>query len=160
MQKSICDIIFSYIRWLAVILFIIASLSCAGVGTSPELQCPQPRFTGQAPASLYNINSPLIRSNETLGMGRALYQEDANPPCRFCHGAKGDGHGPLASQYSVPPRNFTCEETVNGIPDGQLFWIIKNGSPGTKMPAYAHLSEEEIWLLVMYIRQLASNSSR
>lgn len=145
-------------RWFAVILFSTASLSCVGVSTPPEIQCPQPRFTGQAPASIYNIRSPLKRSNETLTEGRALYEVSVEPPCRFCHGTKGDGQGPLATQFSVPPRNFTCAETVKGIPDGQLFWIIQNGSPGTSMPSYAHLSEDQIWLLVMYIRQLANSS--
>ena len=156
MHSWISHLKLRYTQWLVVMLFIATSLSCAGVSTSPDIQCPQPRFTGQAPTSIYNLKSPLIRSNDSLTAGRALYEVSVEPPCRFCHGTKGDGLGPLASQFSVPPRNFTCAETVNGIPDGQLFWIIQNGSSGTNMPSYAQLSEEEIWLLVIYIRQLAN----
>jgi hypothetical protein len=38
--------------------------------------------------------------------------------------------------------------------DGELFWIIKYGSPGTGMAAsIPHmLSEEEGWKLVAYVR--------
>ncbi|NIP99686.1 MAG: cytochrome C, partial [Nitrospinaceae bacterium] len=43
------------------------------------------------------------------------------------------------------------------IPDGQMFWIIKNGSPGTRMPAFGNLSDEQIWQLVLYIRQFAGD---
>ena len=42
-----------------------------------------------------------------------------------------------------------------GLPDGQLFWIIRNGSPGTAMPGYGPLSDEQIWQLVLFVRSLS-----
>ena len=141
-------------RWM-VILFSVFMISCAGVDVLPEMQCPQPRFTGKAPESIYNLVNPLNFSDESVLNGRAIYQIQAQPPCRLCHGVKGDGRGPLATQFAVPPRNFACAETVNGIPDGQLFWIIQNGSPGTSMPDFKHLNDKQIWELVMYLRELA-----
>ena len=47
-----------------------------------------------------------------------------------------------------------CKETMQNIPDGQLFWIIKNGSPGTGMPAFSDLTDEQVWQLVILIRNL------
>ncbi|NNE63270.1 MAG: cytochrome c [Gammaproteobacteria bacterium] len=141
-------------RWI-LILFSGLLASCAGVEVSPEMQCPQPRFTGKAPESIYNLVNPLSFSDESISNGRAIYESQAQPPCRLCHGIKGDGQGPLATQFAVPPRNFSCAETVNGIPDGQLFWIIQNGSPGTSMPGFNHLNDKQIWELVTYLRQLA-----
>ena len=44
---------------------------------------------------------------------------------------------------------------MNGIPDGQLFWIVRNGSPGTSMPDFRGLSDEQIWQLVLHLRTLA-----
>jgi len=73
----------------------------------------------------------------------------------MCHGIKGDGKGALAAQFDPRPRNFACAQTVNGIPDGQLFWIVRNGSPGTSMPDFKRLSDEQIWMIVHYLRQLA-----
>ena len=44
---------------------------------------------------------------------------------------------------------------MNGIPDGQLFWIIRYGSPDTAMPPSNTLSDEQVWQLVNYLRHLA-----
>ena len=38
---------------------------------------------------------------------------------------------------------------------GQLFGIIRHGSPGTQMTAYDLLEDNQIWQLVLYIRQFA-----
>jgi len=80
-------------------------------------------------------------------------------PCKTCHGEKGDGRGRMASMFDPPPRNFCCTKTVDGVPDGQLFWIIKNGSPDTSMPAFNKLSDEQIWQLVHYIRKLSKEAT-
>jgi len=147
-------------RWLPTRLAVLQLLpllsSCAGTSQSPPMQCPQPRFTGQAPAAYQIRVNPLIGQADVISAGEKLYQETADPACRMCHGRKGDGLGPLASQFSIPPRNFACAATVNDIPDGQLFWIVENGSPGTNMPGFKHLSDIQIWQLVSYIRQLAN----
>lgn len=142
------------VRWVVILLTVLL-ISCAGVDSLTEEQCPQPRFTGKAPEAIYNRVNPVAVSDEAVFKGRAIYESQAQPPCRLCHGVKGDGRGPLATQFAVPPRNFACAETVNGIPDGQLFWIIQNGSPGTSMPDFKHLNDKQIWELVMYLRELA-----
>jgi hypothetical protein len=68
-------------------------------------------------------------------------------------GVGGDGNGSLARRMEPPPRNFTCEPVMQGLPDGQLFWIIKNVSKVTAMPAHKFsLGEEQIWQLILYIR--------
>lgn len=134
------------------------ALACFLVGASsypPASQCPQPRFTGKAPEDIYSLSNPLGRGSENAMAGRKLYEKGATPACQMCHGIKGDGQGPLAAQFDPPPRNFACAQTVNGIPDGQLFWIIQNGSPGTSMPDFRVLRDEQIWQVVLYLRQLA-----
>jgi len=121
----------------------------------PPGQCPQPRFTGRAPEAIYRTVGRLEADAANIGAGRRLYESEATPNCSTCHGIRGDGQGPLASQFDPPPRNFACAETVNGIPDGQLFWIIRNGSPGTSMPAFGALTDRQVWQLVLYLRELA-----
>lgn len=121
----------------------------------PAAQCPQPRFTGKAPEPFYSQTNPLSVGRAPLAAGRKLYEKDAEPACQLCHGIKGDGMGPLSAQFEPRPRNFACKETVNGIPDGQLFWIVRNGSPGTSMPAFGSLSDGQIWQIVLYLRALA-----
>jgi mono/diheme cytochrome c family protein len=118
--------------------------------------CPQPRATPQAPPDSLALENPLAPTPENLEAGRALYLESAVPmPCKMCHGESGDGLGPLAAGFTPRPRNFQCAETLQAIPDGQLFWIIRTGSPGTGMLAYSTLSDEQVWQLVLFVRQLA-----
>jgi mono/diheme cytochrome c family protein len=118
--------------------------------------CPQPRTTQSAPADLLAARNPLERTAAHVAAGEKLYRESAVPmPCQMCHGEKGDGLGPMAPGFTPRPRNFTCAETMRAIPDGQLFWIIRNGSPGTGMLAYAPLTDEQIWQIVFFLRSLA-----
>ncbi len=118
--------------------------------------CPQPRFTENAPPEIYNMVNPLPPTMENILAGKALYEDKAKPmACKLCHGMKGDGRGGMSMGVHPQPRNFTCEKTINDVPDGQLFWVISIGSPDTGMPAYEELKDEEIWKLILYIRKLA-----
>lgn len=118
--------------------------------------CPEPRFNGAAPAEELARENPLPADRQVLKAGRQLYLgREGGQGCVACHGIKGDGRGPLAERFDPPPRDFTCQQTIRGIPDGQLFWTIRNGSPGTAMPAHPHYSDEQIWQLVHELRRLA-----
>ncbi|MDH3769553.1 MAG: c-type cytochrome, partial [Nitrospirota bacterium] len=118
--------------------------------------CPQPRKTKKAPADFLAMVNPLPASNANVKAGKKLFHETAQPlACKQCHGDKGDGKGPLGGGLVPPPRNFTCGHTMNDLPDGQLFWIIKKGSTGTGMMSFTGLPDEQVWQLIQYIRALA-----
>ena len=140
-----------------IVVISVCGHSLAAHRSPPAADCPQPRFTGKAPTELYELKNPVTSSRSNRKSGRELYEELSDPSCVVCHGKKGEGNGQLASQFDPPPRNFACAKTIDGIPDGQLFWIIKNGSPGTAMPNYDYLSDEEIWQLVLYLRSLTDH---
>jgi mono/diheme cytochrome c family protein len=142
----------------ARLVVLAAGLLVSGAalpGDPPAAQCPQPRFTGKAPEPDYGRVNPLDADRAAVAVGRGLYEKGAAPSCQLCHGVKGDGMGPLSAQFDPRPRNFACKQTVNGIPDGQLFWIVRNGSPGTSMPAFRDLRDEQIWQIILYLRALA-----
>ncbi len=118
--------------------------------------CPQSRKTAQAPGDFYNLKNPLEPSKKNIKKGKLLFTSKAKPlACKHCHGMKGDGQGGKAINMAPPPRNFTCQETMKEITDGQMFWIIKNGSKSTEMQAYRTMKDKQIWQLVHYIRTLA-----
>lgn len=122
----------------------------------PAAECQKPRFTAKAPDDYYLRKNPLATGNADSGAGERIYGgEIEGINCAACHGRKGNGKGMLAKDYVPPPRNFQCFGTINGIPDGQLFWIIRFGSPNTEMPDHPKLSEEQIWQLISHIRKLA-----
>jgi mono/diheme cytochrome c family protein len=118
--------------------------------------CPQPRATLPAPDAdlgLANRLPPLpanLRTGERLHAGKGGQHD-----CSACHGKAGDGDGELAKLFETEPRNLACSQMMQAIPDGQLFWIIKHGSPATVMPASPRLSDTQIWQIVHYLRQLS-----
>ncbi len=120
--------------------------------------CPQKRNTRSAPTRYLKKKNPLPGSPENIQEGKLLYYKDAKPTaCGLCHGLKGNGNGRLARGLNPPPRNFTCAELMDSISDGQMFWIIKNGSKGTAMPVHkGTLSDKKIWQLIRFIRQFAN----
>ncbi|GJL77254.1 MAG: hypothetical protein NPINA01_02430 [Nitrospinaceae bacterium] len=118
--------------------------------------CPQPRKTKKAPSKFLKKQNPLKPSAENVKTGESLFQKKAKPlACAQCHGKTGNGMGPLGGGLNPKPRNFTCSETMKELEDGQLFWVIKNGSSGTGMMAYQGLKDDEIWKLVLYLREFA-----
>lgn len=101
-------------------------------GQAPLGVCPQPRKTAKAPEEFLQKSNPMPATADAVNAGKALFLQSAQPvACAMCHGAKGDGQGFMGAALIPPPRNFTCGTMMKDIPDGQLFWIIKNGSPGT-----------------------------
>lgn len=145
---------------LGAAVFLLAVADGFAQSRLGPAECPQPRFTGKAPEQYYELKNPVEPSAENLAAAERIFLGKTRAPnCSLCHGPKGDGKGALSSMYDPPPRNFACAQTVDGIPDGQLFWIIKFGSPGTAMPGSARLPDEGIWQLVLYLRSLARGSA-
>jgi len=142
--------VFSF--WITTLMMGVENSSAA----DNRLDCPQPRFTKQAPKKIYRLVNPLKKNPENIKKGKILYLTRAKPmPCKHCHGINGDGRGSMSSGFNPPPRNFTCAKTIHGIPDGQLFWVIKNGSHGTGMLAFKDLQDEQVWQLILFIREFA-----
>lgn len=118
-------------------------------------ECPQKRKTLTAPKQYLEKVNPLRNEPRFVKKGKVLSRIKAKPiACKQCHGMDGNGQGAMAPNLNPKPRNFTCKQTMEQISDGQLFWIIKNGSKGSSMPAYSHLPDRKIWQLIHYIRSL------
>jgi len=43
---------------------------------------------------------------------------------------------------------YPCQAMMKGIPGGQLFWVIKNGSEGTELKADKDLEDNQVWQIV------------
>jgi len=80
--------------------------------------------------------------------------------CAICHGILGAGDGRAAQHVFPAPRNFRVEpfhlvSTTNRIPSLQdADNVIRQGMPGTSMPAYDALSEEQTDLLAREVLRL------
>ena len=149
-QQGVADVI----AYLKVTFKGVPEVPTAAGG--PGGVCVQSRKTAKAPDDFLSKTTPLSSSAGAIKAGKELFLKTAQPvACVMCHGEQGDGKGLMGAALVPPPRNFTCGAMMKDIPDGQLFWIIKNGSPGTGMMAFGGLPDEQVWQLIHYIRSLA-----
>ena len=150
-QQGVADVM----AYLKATFKGVPEMEAATTGGGPSGVCPQPRKTKRVPGKFRNMTNPLPANASSIKAGETLFQRTAQPlACFNCHGAKGDGQGPMGAALNPPPRNFTCGETMKDISDGQMFWIIKNGSKGTGMMAFSNVPDNQIWQMIHYIRTL------
>jgi DMSO reductase family type II enzyme heme b subunit len=105
------------------------------------------------------VPSPRETTPENLAAGETLYSQN----CSQCHGEEGDGQGVMADRLVPRPRDFRrgvykIRRTMQGeLPiDDDLFQIIRNGMPGTSMPAWQGLlGDEQIWQLVDHLKSFS-----
>lgn len=122
-------------------------------GTSQDIF--RPRVPPGQIAAARALRNPLPASAEMIASGKALFHEKGF--CEACHGADGKGLGgdiPSGSLKGPVPRNFTDKAWQAARTDGELFWILKNGSKGTAMASFVPrvLTVEEAWQVVLYVR--------
>ena len=103
----------------------------------------------------WDAENPLLA--QRIGKGRELYQRH----CVGCHGEEGRGNGPAARFLLVRPRDFTLGKfkfrstPVGTLPlDGDLYRALFRGLPGSSMPSWRELADEQLWLLVDYVKSL------
>jgi len=89
--------------------------------------------------------------------GRALYETQ----CALCHGSTGEADGPASHLLFPPARDFTrgrfkLVSTVNGVPSDQdLIATLRRGIPGSSMPSWDWMPEEDLRALAGYVREIA-----
>jgi DMSO reductase family type II enzyme heme b subunit len=86
--------------------------------------------------------------------------------CAACHGERGDGKG-LAAMFLFPkPRDlragrFRLVSTANNVPTREdLHAVLTRGMPGSSMPPWAHLSEQERDALVDEVIRIRRDGAR
>jgi mono/diheme cytochrome c family protein len=101
----------------------------------------------------YRWTNPVPPSSEAISRGRATFRER----CVACHGDRGRGDG--AAGAALDPRPADLVLHVPQHSDGELYYMVSVGFPGTAMPAWRSiLSEPQRWELVHYLRVLATGN--
>lgn len=134
-----------------LLVMVMATSNPAGAA---ERHMMQPRVPADKLADARALTSPLSNSPQVIEQGKAIYHGKGT--CFTCHGAGGDGKGTAAAKLNPSPRNFQHHGFWRHRTEGELFWVIKYGSPGTAMTGFGQvLSDEEIWSLIQYERTFA-----
>jgi len=100
----------------------------------------------------------VVAFGKGLQTGRVVYMKN----CMHCHGVAGDGAGPTAQYLNPLPRDyrlgvFKFKSTLNPEKPTRddLSRIVKYGIPGTYMPSFLWLGDDETKAVVEYVRWLA-----
>ena len=100
--------------------------------------------------------NPFPATAEHIEQGKALFHGKGF--CGTCHGRDGKGLADVEGLRGKLPRNFTDKAWQAARADGEIFWILKNGSPGTDMASFVPmiLTEEEAWHVLLYVRSFGN----
>lgn len=98
--------------------------------------------------------NPIPADSASIERGAAAYQAN----CIACHGVTGRGDGPNANDFVPAAADFTTAHAKAHL-DAEFFNWIKNGKPPTAMPAWGdRLSDDQIWDVVNYLREIQRTS--
>lgn len=130
----------------------LAALLAAALALAPAALAAD-RMPPDAPADYLAKTNPKKDDKAAQKRGADLYSRK----CEKCHGVKGDGKGKSAEGLNPPVRSLSEAGYLAGRKDGQLFWIIEQGSPKTDMEAFGpgtsyNMSADDIWSIVSYLR--------
>ena len=137
------------------VLMVGVLLTAEGFTWAADKAVMRPRVPRDQIEAARAVTNPLPGSEEMIAKGKALYEGKAF--CKVCHGPDGKGLGKDIAPGSLKgplPRDFTDKKWQAARTDGELFWILKNGSKGTAMAPFIPLilTEEEAWQVLRYVR--------
>lgn len=113
---------------------------CGGILTACQPESADPSSSLPPPGAGQRRNTNLTR----------LYEDT----CGKCHGMRGEGGG-------AGTKSLNTREKFDQKHDRPFFDAIKNGVPDMGMEAYGgSLTDEEIWGLVVHIRELQAQALR
>ncbi|MFI5304614.1 MAG: c-type cytochrome [Nitrospiria bacterium] len=150
MKKTIFQLllVFLLINGVLYIFILLGPKEEETVGKERDIEIPR------APEENKFVKNPFPDTAQIIAKGDEIYHGKGG--CFACHGNEGRGDGQAGSALNPRPRNFTNPRFHEIRTDGELFWVIRNGSPGTGMFSYspAYITEDEAWMVIRYLRTI------
>jgi mono/diheme cytochrome c family protein len=133
--------------------FLLLSAAIIFAFTPTPFQDSTPQEAAPAPEAVpaATATNPVKPTAESQAKAKNIYQID----CAMCHGDNGDGKTDLAKSIGAPVPDFTDPKTLTGVPDGQLFGIIRNGKDKMPPEAAGRANDTMTWNLIIYLRGMA-----
>jgi cytochrome c oxidase cbb3-type subunit III len=112
---------------------------------------PPQQVDGIASATPYHLHDKIPKIDGLTPAekrGETLFQQN----CAFCHAADGTSRNWIGSFLEPHPRDLTAPAFMTGMTRDRLAGVIREGLPGTSMPAWKSvLSDADIQALIAYI---------
>lgn len=134
---------------LSLLVFLGPAAGSSAFAMHPSIYVP--RVPHEILEEVQEIENPHPATPERIEAGRKIYF--GKGLCVTCHGK--DGKGVVIPGHS--PRNFTNKKWQDLRTDGEMMWVLRNGSPGTGMPIRVGkvITPEEGWNVLHFIRTFA-----
>lgn len=145
------------LRSFTTLLTATIVISGCGVSTPGKLETSAiTRIKHSITVRGKDAHNPLPASAQSRESGKTAFAYY----CAACHGLDGQNTGvPFATQMA-PPVPSLKDTSVQSYTDGQLKWVVENGIFPSGMPASRGiLTDEEMWSIVVYIRNLPQAGS-
>lgn len=140
----------------SVVAIVWCGLQLWGSAAAQDLDTVRPRVPEKALAAARALKNPLPPTPTMIEKGRALYHGKGF--CVACHGIDGRGLADVNTSLlkGALPTDFTNARWQAARTDGELRWILQNGSVGTAMASFVPsvLTEKEAWQVIHYLRSL------
>lgn len=142
-------------RTVSMTLLLIMAGFIPAMATDVEVL--KPRVPSDQIDAVRQITNPLAATATNVDKGKDIYFGKGF--CVSCHGIEGTGLGNIKGVRGMLPRDFTDKKWQQVRTDGELFWILNNGSPGTDMAPFIPLvlTKEEAWQVILYVRSLGKS---
>ncbi|MBC8282763.1 MAG: cytochrome c [Nitrospinae bacterium] len=140
----------SKLKFLGFYLLCMGLWPLGSEAADPEIL--KPRVPPAQMEEARSWKNPFPATPENIQIGKTFFHGKAY--CMTCHGKDGKGLGDIPGLTGKLPRNFTDKDWQAARMDGELLWILKNGSSGTAMVSFIPqvLTEDEAWHVILYVR--------
>lgn len=101
------------------------------------------------------IVNPIKLTKASARAGRQAYDRF----CVTCHARDGKGAPDIEERLAAPPSDFTDGKWKYGDSDGEIFGIIRRGTPLGMETFKDRLSEQRTWHVVNYLRTFSPDST-
>jgi mono/diheme cytochrome c family protein len=99
-------------------------------------------WLAKVPARDHDKVNPYQGQNDAIAAGRRIFVDR----CAHCHGEDAEG---TKKRPSLRTARVQQEAT-----DGDLHWLLTNGSMAYGMPSWSKLGDPQIWQVILYVKSL------
>ena len=105
-------------------------------------------MTSASPYLLHDRPPRLSGLTDAEKRGEVLFQKN----CAFCHAADGTARNWIGSFMEPHPRDLTKSPVMDSMTRTRLRTVIREGLPGTSMPAWKSvLSDQQVEDVIAYV---------